>query len=378
MDFSLTHVYVVPVGNTLPTSGSSENLTDGQLGIFKDASVTPATAGNVSSANYIQVFQGNSLGIGSHRSDKIKAAKVKKFFKVTGNGSASNEIYEVGNFTVQCGDKVTLTLRGHSSYLDTISFNGFTRSITVVAPCCDCGDSPCTNVDAEGIVDKILAQVAAESAVQNAANALNLSSFWTFEKVGSGANTKLRISSKALTKYGQPCDISVNPYEFDRIYYKVFVYQDPDTTVDFIVPDLCDPVADVTLIQRSTYPRLTSTEVAQVERDYWSYKSPFKHLFTLAGFNQYFTSYVTDGTVYDQYLIQFDELDQDDSWASNMKLDERVILYVPTGSQSTAISAILAAYLGSPTDESGATVTTTTTTTTSTTTTSTTTVNTIP
>ncbi len=378
MDFSLTSVFVVPVGNTLPSSGSSENLTDGQLGIFKDAAVTVATAGNVSSANYIQVFQGNTLGIGSHRSDKIKAAKVKKFQKVTGSGSASNEIYEVGNFTVQCGDKVTLTLRGHSSYLDTISFNGFTRSVTVVAPCCDCGDSPCTNVDAEGIVDKLLAQIAAESAVQNAANALNLSSFWTFEKVGSGVSTKIRISSKALTQYGQPCDISVNPHEYDRIYYKVFVYQDPETTVDFIVPDLCDPVADVTLIQRSTYPRLVSKEVAQVERDYWSYKSPFKHLFTLNGFNQYFTSYVTDGTVYDQYLIQFDESDQDDSWSSNMKLDERLLLYVPTGAQSTAIAAILAAYLGNPVDESGATVTTTTTTTTTSTTTSTTTTLNIP
>lgn len=378
MDFSLTHVYVVPVGNTLPTSGSSENLTNGQLGIFKDAAVTAATAGNVSSANYIQVFQGNDLSIGSHRSDKIKSTKVKKFFKVTGNGSASNEIYEVSDFTVQCGEKVTLTLRGHSSYLDMISFNGFTRSVTVTAPCCDCGTSPCTDVDPEGIVNDIIAQIEAEDAVQNASNKLNLKSFWTFEKVGSGVSTKLRISSKALTAYGQPCDITVNPHEYDRIYYKVFVYQDPETTVDFIVPDVCDPVATVTLIQRSTYPRLTSKEVAQMERDYWSYKSPFKHLFSLSGFNQYYTSYVTDGTVYDQYLIQFDELDQDDSWTSNMKLDERVILYVPSGSQSTAINAILAAYLGSPTDESGAVVTTTTTTTTTSTTTSTTTTNNIP
>lgn len=378
MDYSLTSVFVVPVGNTLPTTGSSENLTNGQTGIFKDKAVTPATAGNASTANFLQVFQGNDLGIGTSRSDAIKASKVKKWYKVTGNGSASNEIYEVGNFTVKCGEDVTLTLRGHSSYLDTISFNGFTRSITVKAPCCDCGSDPCTDVDAEGIVNSFIEKIEQEASVQNGVNALNLKSFWTFEKVGTGANTKLRISSKALTVYGQPCDLTVDPYEYDRIYYKVFAYKNPETTVDFIVADNCDPVADVVLIQRSSYPRGTSDIVKQDEIDYNSYKVVYKHIFSLQGFNPQFKSWVTDGTVYDQYVIQFDEMDQDDSWGANLKIDERVILWVPTGSQSTAINAILAAYLGTAVDETGAVITTTTTTTTTSTTTSTTTTLNIP
>ena len=33
-DFSLTTLFVVPVGNTLPSSGSTQNLTAGQVGIF--------------------------------------------------------------------------------------------------------------------------------------------------------------------------------------------------------------------------------------------------------------------------------------------------------------------------------------------------------
>ena len=35
-DFSLTTLFVVPVGQTaLPSSGSTQNLTAGQVGIFK-------------------------------------------------------------------------------------------------------------------------------------------------------------------------------------------------------------------------------------------------------------------------------------------------------------------------------------------------------
>lgn len=357
MDYSLTSVFVVPVGNTLPTTGSSENLTNGQLGIFKDSAVTPATAGNSSTATFLQVFQGNDLSLGTSRSDAITVSKVKKYYKITGSATATTEIYDVGTFTVQCGDKVTLTLRGHSSYLDTISFNGFTRSITIVAPCCDCGTSPCTNVDAEGIVDKFIAAIAAESAVQFGSRALNLSTFWTFAKVGTGSSTILRITSKALTAYGQPCDLTVDPYEYDRIYYKVFVYREPDTTVDFIVADNCAPVATVTLTQRSGYPRGIDTQVKQDEIDYASYKQIFKSLYSLQGYNPEFVSWVTPGTVYDEYVIQFDEMTADSSWTSNLKIDERVILYVPTGSQSTAIAAILTPYLGTAVDKTGGAVT---------------------
>ena len=71
-DFSLTTLFVVPVGNTLPSSGSTQNLTAGQVGIFlNDYSV--ATAGNIAAAPYFYVAQGrvNTYLQGSKRSDKI-------------------------------------------------------------------------------------------------------------------------------------------------------------------------------------------------------------------------------------------------------------------------------------------------------------------
>lgn len=141
-DFSLTTLFVVPVGQTsLPSSGSTQDLTAGQVGFFRnDYSV--ATAANIAAAPYFYVAQGraNTYLQGSKRSDKIKGSKnVTEWYKVSGCGTPAVQITDVGGWSVQCGEVVTLTLRAHSSYLDTLYFNGFTRSVTVQAPCCDCG-----------------------------------------------------------------------------------------------------------------------------------------------------------------------------------------------------------------------------------------------
>lgn len=374
MDFSLTTVFVVPVGNTLPSSGSSESLTEGQFGVFKDEQRTIANNGNIATAAFIQFAQGQpNLYLGSKVSDKIKASKVKKWYKVTGSATAANEIWQVGAFTASCGEDVTLTLRGHSKYLDTIAFNGLTRSVTVKAPCCDCGADPCTEVDNEALVDLFIQKLAQIDAAQVGPNALRIDTFFTFTKVGTGANAVLLISSKALTVYGQPCDVAANPYIYDRIWFRVWAYKGPATTVDFIVANNCDLAGTSTLLQRSSFPHGTSAEVKQMEFNYYSYQSPFKSLYRMNGYNQYFESWVTDGQLYDQYVIQFDELQQDDSYTANLKEDERSILFIPQGSTST-IETMLVTYLGAITDESATAITTTTTTsTTSTTTTSTTT-----
>lgn len=373
--YSLTTLYVVPVGNTLPTTGSTENLTAGQFGVFKDNARTAATAGNIGTATFIQFSQGQFSGsdLPTKFSDKIKSTKVKNFYKVTGNGSASNEIWQVSDFTIKKGEDVTLTVRGHSSYLDTISFNGFTRSVTVPGECFECGDDPCSDSDNEGIIDAILAAIAAESAVQSGPNALTMSTFFNFYKTGTGSSAVLNIASKALTVYGQPCDLGADPYEYDRIWFRVWATKGPETSVDFIVNDACNTAATTTLIQRSSFPRGVDTEIQQLEKDYYSYQSPYKHLFRVPGYDPYFVSYVTAGTVYDTYVITFDELLEDASWTPNLKEDERVIIAVPTGSLSSGLSTVLTAYLGAPVDASGPVLTTTTTTsTTSTTTTSTT------
>ena len=338
-DFSLTTLFVVPVGQTaLPSSGSTQNLTAGQVGIFKsDYSV--ATSANIAASPYFYVAQGrtNTYLQGSKRSDKIKGcpsgsgcnSNVTEWYKVSGCPTAANQITDVTNFTVQCGEVITLTLRAHSSYIDTLYFNGFTRSVTVQAPCCNCDDNPCADVDPSIIIDDLIYQLNLKAPGNNPDN-ISFSTFYTFENVGG---TILRITGKPLTKYGQPCDIAAFPFEYDRMWFRTFVYSGPATTADFIVADNCNIVADPVVIQRASYPSGTSAEVAQLEKNFYSYQAGYlKHLYRMDGYNENFESWVADGATYNTFYIKFNEYDRSAYvWGDYIHEDSTVILAVPQG-----------------------------------------------
>ena len=371
-DFSLTTLFVVPVGNTLPSSGSTQNLTAGQVGIFlNDYSV--ATAGNIAAAPYFYVAQGrvNTYLQGSKRSDKISGCpggsscktNVTEWYKSNGCATVVNQVTDVVDFTVKCGEIVTLTLRGFSSYLNTLYFNGFTRSVTVNAPCCDCGGDPCTDVDVPALIDDLIYHLELDAPGNNPDN-ITLNQFYQFQRIGNDSSALLRITGKPLTAYGQPCDVAAFPFEYDRFYFRTFIFSGPATTADFIVDDPCNRVAQPVITQRSNYPAGTSAEVQQLEKNFYSYQAGYlKHLYRMNGYNENFESWVTDGTIYDLYYIKFNEYDNSAyQWGDYIMEDSTVIIAVPNN-QTTAIEAILEAGLGTVAGDTTCLTTTSTTTT---------------
>jgi hypothetical protein len=373
-DFSLTTLFVVPVGQTsLPSSGSTQDLTAGQVGIFNSNYAT-VNAGTIAASPYFYVAQGreNTYLQGSKRSDKIASngSNVTEWYKVAGSTSAANQVTDITNFNVQAGEDITLTLRAFSSYLNTLYFNGFTRSVTVSAPCLECDGDPCANVDTNALINALIAKLNAGAPGINPDN-ISLSKFYTFENVGG---TILRITGKPLTVYGQPCDIAAFPYEYDRMWFRAFIYAGPATTADFIVADNCNNVADVAVVQESTFPVGVSAEIAQMEKNYYSYQAGYlKHLYRMNGYNENFESYVANGIAYDTFYIKFNEYNKGAYvWGDYITEDATVIVAVPAGSQvGNEIQSVLVAALGSVTDENFSTTTTSTTnfsTTTSTTT----------
>ena len=374
-DFSLTTLFVVPVGQTaLPSSGSTQNLTAGQVGIFK-ADYTLATAANIAAAPYFYIAQGrtNTYLQGSKRSDKIKGcpsgagcnSNVTEWYKVDGCPTPVTQITEVGGFDVKCGEVITVTLRAHSSYLDTLYFNGFTRSVTVNAPCCECNGNDCDIVDIPALIDDIIYHFLLQAPGNNPDN-ITFSDFYEFQRVGNDQNAKLVITGKPLTKYGQPCDVAAFPFEYDRMWFRTFVYSGPATTADFIVADACNTVAVPVIVQRSNYASGTSAEIAQLEKNFYSYQAGYlKHLYRMNGYNENFESWVNDGSVYTTYYIKFNELDKSAyQWGDYIHEDSTVIIAViKDTAMETALEAVLVAGLGAVTTQNGPCLTTTSTTT---------------
>ncbi len=372
-DFSLTTLFVVPVGQTaLPSSGSTQDLTPGQVGLFRN-DYTLATAGNIAAAPYFYVAQGrtNNYLQGSKRSDKIKGCpsgagcrtNVTEWYKVTGCPTPINQITDVTDFVAHCGDSITLTLRAHSNYIDTLYYNGFTRSVTVQVPCCDCGADPCDTTDVNELINLLIGKLTAVGADGINPDNISFNTYFTFENVGG---TILRITGKPLTQYGQPCDVAADPQQYDRMWFRTFVYAGPATTADFLVDDNCDIVANPVITQRASYARGTSTEIAQLEKNFYSYQAGYlKHLYRIAGYNQNFESWVSAGTTYDTFYIKFNEYDKSAYvWGDYVPEDATVIIAAESGGAfATAIQTVLVAGLGAVVDDTGACITTTSTTT---------------
>lgn len=370
-DFSLTSLFVVPLGqSTLPSTGSTDALTPGQVGFYRP-DYTIANSGNIAAAAYFYVAQGreNTYLQGSKRSDKIHLSRVTDFRKVAGCGSAAVQVLDVTNWNVKCGESVTLTLRAHSSYLDVIAFNGWTRSITVQAPCCDCGADPCENVDVPALIDAFIFEAAQASPGVNPDN-LKLSKFYQFQRIGNDENAYLRITGKPLDKYSNPCDIAAYPWEYDRMWFDAFVYEGPATTADFIVDNNCDLVAQTFVRQRATYITGTADEIRQLEKNFHSYQAGYlKALYRKQGYNQNFESYVSDNVIYDTFYIKFNEFDTAGyNWGDYVHEDATVIIAAPNSATdggsgiSAAIEAVLEAAIRSV-DADNACITTTSTTT---------------
>jgi hypothetical protein len=160
------------------------------------------------------------------------------------------------------------------------------------------------------------------------------------------------------------------------MYFRTFVYNGPATTADFIVADNCNIVADAVIVQRSSYPTGTSAEIAQLEKNFYSYQAGYlKHLYRMAGYNENFESYVSAGTTYDTYYIKFNEYDKAAyQWGDYIQEDSMVIIAAAAGSAiATAIEGVLEAALGAVAGDNTCITTTTTSSTSSTSTTSTTT-----
>jgi hypothetical protein len=192
---------------------------------------------------------------------------------------------------------------------------------------------------------------------------ISFNTFYTFSKVGTGASTQLWIGGKPLTKYGQPCDVAAFPYEYDRMWFRTFIYKGPATTADFIVPDACDIVATPVVLQRASYATGTTAEIQQLEKDYYSYQAGYlKHLYRMGGYNYNFESYAEAGVNYTTYYIKYKPAKEEYSWGDYIHEDAMVILAVPSAN-AAAYEASLVDYLGAVNDYSNVCPTTTTTTT---------------
>lgn len=345
MDNNLTTLFVVPTSNTLPTTGSTQNLSAAQFGIFLPDDST-ATVGNVGTAKFIYLAQGRNVyspDETTRKSDFIFAGNVLEWYKVTGNLQQNTQVTQISALNVGCDENVSITLRLDSFYIRAAYANSLTRSVMVTTPCCDCGDNPCVSLTTsqEQAVMEALAQAINDDEILN--------QFVTAGVSGTGGSTVIMIQGKTLQQYGSGTspDLTNFPYQYDRMYFWTFVRTGPELTTDYEVDDACNTVATVAILQRAAYPMNTPAEVLQLERDFFSYQAEYKHIFSNVNYNGEYQTYVDSALAYNLYYIKFLEPVSNSADIGVMRNDETVCVAIPKGDSSEAGTiAILSAFLG--------------------------------
>jgi hypothetical protein len=345
MDFSKTTVFILPVSNTLPTTGSTADLTANQFGIFKP-DYTPATALNVSAQPYVMFAQGRPMtlpGVGTKKSDKIFLKNVVDWYAASAVNTADAMVWDITDFSAVCGEDVTISIRARSFYLDTAYYNGLTKSFTITTPCCDCGDDPCTTVDVADLIDQFVELINADNDINS------ISTYITASNVG---DTTLRLTGNALASEPRTADPTNFPFQYDRLYFWAWAYKGPETSQDYNVWDSCDPFATTTETTNSTYLRGSYLEALKLERDYNSYNTApiARVLWSNINFDGSYLSQVVTDTFYDFYYLKFkDEVNNSNNPV--VPQDLACIILNPTG-QNTGTIAVLTNFLGTPRDVS--------------------------
>jgi len=356
MSDTLTSLFVVSkqnatIGN-LPTTGSTQNLVAGQTGIFLPDN-TPATVANVGNAKYIYIAQGRNIATsneGSRKSDFIIPSNVIDWYKVSGGTTVNPQVTKVNGLSVACQQDFSLTIRLDSYYIRAAYHNSLTRTVMVTAPCCNCGANPCDTLQASDL-STIYNGLAAEI---NSDPILN--QFITAGVDNNANATALYIQGKTLQTYGQGTSVDLTnfPFQYDRLTFWTYLMEGPNLTTDYETLDYCNNFGTVAIMQRASFPQNTPAEIAQLEKDFWSYQSEYKHIFSNVNFNGEFQTYLDSTAAYNLYYIRFRSPSIGGRDIGVSQLVESVIIAIPTDGAGTAYSgipAILSVFLGSPDPE---------------------------
>lgn len=346
MDFSLPTLIIVPSAGTMVTSGSSQSLTTGQIGIFKDYGKTiAANAGDT--VNGIQIIQGRTpedkVRLGSKKSGLIKKENIIEWYKVANKvGSGTTTVTLTFNESFKCDEHYNLTMRFSSFYTNAVYAGGRVDSVFVETPCCDCGTGPCDNLSADdmGVVLTNLVSAANEKWG-------HLATF-TLSGTGTPADPEeeieadpyvITIVSMPLTSYQAQC-VLFQPSILDEMFLYPYLFKGAENSQDFMIEtatEKCSDVATVAVTSLPTFSYGTANDMKIMEYQNYSYQSDWKHLsYDCPEYNQFFTSFV-DGDNYTIYVLKYKNTTaKDETWASYVTTDQITMIAFPSAASSVA------------------------------------------
>lgn len=168
MNHDIKQFYVVKAGEALLTSGTTTDLAEGQVGIFKSDFTALIAAPTAVQSPYIFLAQGSGVDSrGSFKTPRIYVRNIRGWEGDSADATGKEQITYVGydeindckTPTISCEKDYTVTLRVFEHYLRAIYCPALQESVVVKSPCCtDCG-TDCDDLGAFDIFTEFAAKI---------------------------------------------------------------------------------------------------------------------------------------------------------------------------------------------------------------------------
>ena len=168
MNYNIKQFYVVKAGEALLTSGTTTDLAEGQVGIFKGDFTALAAAPTGLQAPYIFMAQGTGVDSrGSFKTPKIYLNKITSWNGDSADSVGKEQITYVGydeindckTPTIGCEKDYTLIIRVFEHYLRAVYQPYLQDGVVVKSPCCADCTANCADLGAFDIFTEMAAKV---------------------------------------------------------------------------------------------------------------------------------------------------------------------------------------------------------------------------
>lgn len=168
MNHNIKQMFVVKSGQSLLTSGTTADLAEGQVGVFKSDYTALAAAPSVSASPYIYLAEGSgNAEFGSFKTSKVYLNKVTAWRGFSADTTGKEQITYVGwdeiNDTstpgVQCDKSYTLIIRVFEHYLRSVYCPYLQEGVVVKSACCADCSSNCDDLDSKPIFEEFAKKI---------------------------------------------------------------------------------------------------------------------------------------------------------------------------------------------------------------------------
>lgn len=168
MEHKYVRMFVLDDSTSLATTGGSQALTLGQVGIYGPSNVALTAAPTGLQAPYIQIAQGSGdAAMGSFKTNRIYLKNITNWYGTSSADNDKEQITYVGydevndclSPSVACDEEYTVTIRIDEHYINNVFQPYLTESFTAKTACCDDCEGGCGDLDAKPLFDKLLEKI---------------------------------------------------------------------------------------------------------------------------------------------------------------------------------------------------------------------------